>query len=161
MRDGRILNSIEALIVSRSDLKGIRVLWIKTLHILCVMAWLAGVFYLPRIFVNYAEAKALGEPVTRLAGMGWRLFRFASILACFAILFGAVLWLGYGVAGDWLRWKLVFVLLLIAYHFVCGRMAMRMRADTLSGTPRYFRVFNEISVLLVFVILVFAVVKPF
>ena len=135
-------------------------LWIKTLHILSVMGWLAGVFYLPRIFVNYAEAKASGEPVGRLAGMGWRLFRFASILALFAIGFGAVLWLGYGVDGAWLHWKLVFVLLLVAYHALCGRMAMKMRDGTLSGTPFYFRLFNEISVLLVFAILVFAVVKP-
>ncbi len=135
-------------------------LWIKTLHILCVMAWLAGVFYLPRIFVNFAEAKAAGEPVARLAGMGFRLFRFATILMAFAILFGSILWLGYGVSGRWLHWKLVFVLLLLVYHFVCGRMALRMRAGDLPGSPLFFRVFNEISVLIVFVILVFAVVKP-
>jgi putative membrane protein len=136
------------------------VLWFKTLHILCVMAWLAGVFYLPRIFVNYAEARAAGEPVARLAGMGWRLFRFASILAVFAIGFGLVLWLGYGVTGRWLRWKLVFVALLIVYHFVCGRMIARMREGAAVRSPLFFRVFNEISVLIVFAILVFAVVKP-
>ena len=136
------------------------VLWIKTLHILGVMAWLAGVFYLPRIFVNYAEAKAAGEPVERLAGMGWRLFRFASILALFAIGFGLALWLGYGIGGRWLHWKLVFVLALIAYHFTCGRMVMRMREGAAVRSPLFFRVFNEISVLIVFAILVFAVVKP-
>jgi putative membrane protein len=136
------------------------VLWIKTLHILCVMAWLAGVFYLPRIFVNYAEAKAAGEPVERLAAMGFRLFRFASILGIFAIIFGLVLWFGYGISGRWLHWKLVFVALLLVYYFLCGRMVMRMRAGALEGTPLYFRVFNEVSVLIVFVILVFAVVKP-
>ena len=136
-------------------------LWIKTLHILCVMAWLAGVFYLPRIFVNYAEAKAAGEPVERLAGMGWRLYRFSSILALFALGFGFVLWLGYGIGGRWLHWKLAFVALLVAYHLVCGRMALRMRAGALEGAPLFFRVFNELSVLLVFAILAFAVVKPF
>ena len=135
-------------------------LWIKTLHILCVMAWLAGVFYLPRIFVNYAEAKAAGEPVARLAGMGWRLFRFSSILALFAIGFGAILWLWFGVTGRWLHWKLLFVLLLVVYHLVCGRMAVQMRAGELKGAPLFFRVFNELSVLMVFVILVFAIVKP-
>lgn len=135
-------------------------LWIKTLHILFVMAWLAGVFYLPRIFVNYAEAKAAGEPVERLTQMGWRLFRFATILALFAIGFGAVLWLGYGVTGRWLHWKLALVGLLIVYHALCGRMVMRMRAGVLARSPLYFRVFNEISVLIVFAILVFAIVKP-
>ena len=109
-------------------------LWIKTLHVLCVMAWLAGVFYLPRIFVNYAEAKAAGEPVARLAAMGWRLFRFASILALFAIGFGAILWLGYGIGGRWLHWKLVFVLALVAYHFICGRMVMSFRR---SASPHW------------------------
>lgn len=136
-------------------------LWIKTLHVLSVMGWLAGVFYLPRIFVNYAEAKAAGEPVARLANMGWRLFRFASILALFAIGFGSILWLHPdGVTGRWLYWKLVFVLALLVYHLICGRMVVRMRAGDLAGTPIYFRVFNEISVLIVFAILVFVIVKP-
>ena len=135
-------------------------LWIKTLHILCVMAWLAGVFYLPRIFVNYAEAKKAGEPTARLAGMGWRLWRFATILGCFAILFGAILWLWYGVTGRWLHWKLVFVLVLVGYHLLCGQMTLKMQKGALEGAPLFFRVFNELSVLIVFVILVFATVKP-
>jgi putative membrane protein len=136
------------------------VLWIKTLHILCVMAWLAGVFYLPRIFVNYAEAKVAGEATARLAGMGWRLWRFATILGVFAILFGSILWLWYGVGGRWLHWKLALVLLLVAYHALCGRMAIRMQKGALEGAPLFFRVFNEVSVLIVFAILVFAIVKP-
>lgn len=125
------------------------------------MAWLSGVFYLPRIFVNYAQARAAGEPVDRLASMAFRLFRFTTILAVFAIIFGLILWLDFGIGGRWLHWKLVFVLLLAVYHLECGRQVMRMRAGSLQGTPFYFRVFNEISVLIVFAILVFAVVKPF
>ena len=135
-------------------------LWIKAIHLLCVMAWLSGIFYLPRIFVNYAQARAAGEPVERLASMAYRLFRFTTILAVFAIAFGLILWLDFGISGRWLHWKLVFVLLLVVYHGLCGRMTLAMRAGRLAGTPFYFRVFNEISVLIVFAILIFAVVKP-
>jgi putative membrane protein len=135
-------------------------LWIKTLHVLAVMAWLSGLFYLPRILVNYVQARAGGEPTARLEGMAVRLFRFASILAVFALGFGLWLWLGYGISGAWLHWKLAFVLLLVAYHLACGRMVTRMKAGTLDLRPVMLRVFNEGSVLIVFAILVFVIVKP-
>ncbi len=136
------------------------VLWVKTFHVLTVMAWLAGVFYLPRLFVNYAEARREGEPTSRLTGMARRLFRFSSILAVFAIFFGMILWTVYGVDGRWLHWKLVFVLALIAYHLYCGVLLRRMMAGTLTASPLQFRIFNEISVLIVTAILIFVIVKP-
>ncbi len=135
-------------------------LWVKTFHVLTVMAWLAGLFYLPRIFVNYAEARDAGEATARLAGMARRLFRFASILSVFAIGLGLVLWLGYGIDGRWLHWKLVFVLALVAYHLACGWMLRDMIAGRLTRSSRFFRVFNEISVLIVTAILILAIVKP-
>jgi putative membrane protein len=137
------------------------VLWFKTFHVLTVMAWLAGVFYLPRIFVNYAEARDAGEPTARLIGMGRRLFRFSSILAVFALTFGMILWTVYGIDGRWLQWKLVFVVALVAYHLMCGAMLRRMVLGTLTQGSRFFRVFNEISVLIVLAILILVIVRPF
>ena len=136
-------------------------LWVKTFHVLTVMAWLAGVFYLPRIFVNYAQARDGGEPTARLVGMARRLFRFATILAVFALALGMALWTIYGIDGKWLHWKLVFVLALIAYHVVCGVMLRRMETGALTQSPLYFRFFNEVSVLIVTAILILVIVKPF
>lgn len=136
------------------------VLWVKTFHVLTVMAWLAGLFYLPRIYVNYAQARDLGEPTARLVGMATRLFRFSSILAVFAVTLGLTLWIVYRVDGRWLHVKMIFVLLLIVYHFVCGGLLHRMRAGTLAQSPLFFRVFNELSVLIVTAILILAIVKP-
>ncbi len=135
-------------------------LWVKTFHVLAVMAWLAGVFYLPRIFVNYAEARDAGEPTERLVGMARRLFRFSSILAVFALTFGMILWTVYGIDGRWLQWKLVFVLALVAYHLTCGAMLRRMVQGTLARGSLFFRFFNEISVLIVTAILILVIVKP-
>jgi putative membrane protein len=135
-------------------------LWVKTFHVLTVMAWLAGVFYLPRIFVNYAQARDLGEPTDRLVGMGRRLFRFSSILAVFAIALGMILWTVYGIDGRWLQWKLVFVLALVAYHLTCGAMLRRMVHGTLKQGALFFRFFNEASVLIVTAILILVIVKP-
>jgi putative membrane protein len=136
------------------------VLWIKTFHVLFVVSWLAGIFYLPRILVNIAQAREAGEPVARLLDMGRRLFRFTTILAAVAIAFGLVLWLGYGIDGAWLHWKLVFVLALVAYHIACRVFLARLEAGDMSRGPLFFRIFNEAGVLIVFAILVFAIVKP-
>ena len=136
-------------------------LWVKTFHVLFVASWLAGIFYLPRIFVNIAQAEAAGEPVARLHDMAYRLFRFTTIIAAVALSFGLVLWLHYGIDGTWLHWKLGFVVLLLGYHHACGLYVRRMRTGALGRTPTFFRIFNESGVLIVFAILVFAIVKPF
>lgn len=135
-------------------------LWVKTFHVLFVTSWLAGIFYLPRIFVNVAQAQAAGEDISRLQDMAFRLFRFTTILAAFALGFGLTLWLGYGIDGRWLHWKLVFVLLLIGYHHACWLYVRRMRSGALGRSATFFRIFNETGVLIVFAILVFAIVKP-
>ena len=124
------------------------------------MAWLAGVFYLPRLFVNIAEARGAGEPTARLVGMARRLFRFSSILAVFALGFGLTLWLGYGIDGAWLHWKLAFVVALLGYHVACGAILKRIVLERPIPSPAWFRVFNEVSVLVVTAILIFAIVKP-
>src|SRR6185437_13614500 len=82
-------------------------LWVKALHVLAVIAWLAGIFYLPRIFVHYAEGHSRGEDVRRLVVMARRLFGFMTLMAVFALAFGLVLWLGFHDSGRWLMVKLV------------------------------------------------------
>jgi len=137
------------------------VLWIKALHLLCVMAWLAGLFYLPRIFVHYAEGSARGEDVRRLAVMARRLFGFMTIMAGLAVAFGLWLWLGYHDSGGWLMLKLVFVAGLLGYHAACRVLLGRVqRQAALPGTLA-LRLFNEAALLLVVPIILLAVLKPF
>lgn len=135
-------------------------LWVKTFHVLFVTSWLAGIFYLPRIFVNIAQAEAAGEDTARLRDMAYRLFRFATILAVIALAFGLTLWLGFGIDGAWLHWKLGFVVLLLGYHHACGLYVSRLKKGPIGRSPTFFRIFNESGVLIVTAILIFAIVKP-
>ncbi|HEY4975227.1 MAG TPA: CopD family protein [Steroidobacteraceae bacterium] len=136
-------------------------LWVKALHLFAVIAWLAGLFYLPRIFVHYAEGMAQGEDVRRLVIMAQRLFAFMSIMAAFALLFGLWLWLGFHDSGRWLMLKLVFVLGLIAYHLACHVLLGRMQRAAPMPSSFALRLFNEATLLLVVPIILLAVVKPF
>jgi protoporphyrinogen IX oxidase len=136
-------------------------LWIKSLHLIAVMAWLAGLFYLPRILVHYAEGLANAEDVRRLVIMGGRLFGFMSLMAVFAVGFGLWLWLGYHDTGRWLMIKLVLVLALIAYHGVCGVLVGRLKRGALMPRPLLLRILNESSLLIVVPIVLLAVMKPF
>lgn len=136
-------------------------LWIKTAHILGVIAWLAGVFYLPRLLINAREGSLKGESVERLQGMAVRLLRFMTLMAAFALGFGLWLWLGYDYAGYWLYAKLVLVAGLIGYHALSGRFVRQLVAGRLERSPLFLRVFNEISLLLIVPILILAVVRPF
>jgi putative membrane protein len=136
-------------------------LWIKALHLLAVIAWLAGLFYLPRIFVHYAEGRAAGEDVRRLVVMARRLFAFMSVMALFALLFGLWLWLGFHVSGRWLMLKLLFVAGLVVYHLACRVLLRRLRHGAALPSPFALRLFNEAALLLVLPIILLAVVKPF
>ena len=136
-------------------------LWIKALHLIAVTAWLAGVFYLPRIFVHYAEGRAAGEDVRRLVVMARRLFAFMSVMAAFALLFGLWLWLGFHDGGGWLMLKLVFVIGLVAYHLACRVLLLRLQHGAALPSPFALRLFNEAALLLVVPIILLAVVKPF
>ncbi|CAM5788565.1 CopD family protein [Castellaniella caeni] len=137
-------------------------LWVKTFHILFVVSWFAGLFYLPRIYVNLAQTQDAATRAT-LLGMAHRLYRFMTPLGVLALVFGLVLWLGYGVgAGQgWLHAKLLFVLALALFHLACRQHLRTFTADTNHHTHRYFRWFNEIPVLLLLIILILVVVKPF
>lgn len=139
-------------------------LWIKTLHIVFIASWFAGLFYLPRIYVNLAQND---EPAVRtvLLGMARRLFRFTTMLAVVAIIFGLWLYVGYGIGmgpgNGWMHAKLFFVLLIIGYHHACWVMLRKFEQGRNTRTHTFYRIFNEISVLLLFIVVALVVVKPF
>ena len=135
-------------------------LWIKCFHVLGVMAWMAGIFYLPRIFVHYSEGRAAGEDVRRLQIMAQRLYGFMTVMAVVALAVGIWLWRGYGYAGLWLNIKLLFVAGLIVYHLACRALVLRVRAAAPMPGGVALRVFNEAGLFLVVPILIMAIVKP-
>jgi putative membrane protein len=135
-------------------------LWIKSFHVLADMAWLAGIFYLPRIFVHYAEGSAAGEDVRRLVIMATRLYGFMTLMALIALALGVWLWQAYAYSGQWLRWKLLFVLGLIGYHLACRALVQRVRSGAPVPSGRALCWFNEGALLLVVPIVILAIVKP-
>jgi putative membrane protein len=141
-------------------------LWIKSLHIVFVASWFAGLFYLPRIFVNLAmiEPDSVAER-DRLLLMARKLMRFTHILMVPALVFGLVLWLGYGVGmgpgNGWMHAKLTVVLLVLGYHHVCMRLLKRFEAGANTHGHVWYRWFNEAPVVLMLVAVVLVVVKPF
>ncbi len=137
-------------------------LWVKAFHIIFVASWFAGLFYLPRILVNLAMCKEPGEKA-RLLLMGRKLYRFMGPLMVLALIFGLWLWLGYGIGqdADWMYAKLFLVILMLAYHHVCGRLLKRFEADRNIRSHAWYRVFNEVSVLAFAAIVILVVVKPF
>ena len=138
-------------------------LWVKAFHIVLVASWFSALFYLPRLFVNLAlvppDSHAERE---RLLLMARKLLRFGNLLMLLALALGAWLWLGFGrgAGQPWLYVKLVLVALAIGYHHVCGAMLRRFELMTSQRSHRWFRVFNEVAVLLFAAIVVLAVVKP-
>jgi putative membrane protein len=135
-------------------------LWIKALHIVFIASWFAGLFYLPRIFVNLAQ-ETNAAALERLLGMGRRLYRFTSILMVPALIFGIWLWLGYGFRGGWLHAKLALVILAIGYHHACGSLLKKFERGANTKSHKWFRWFNEVPVILLLLIVILVVVKPF
>lgn len=135
--------------------------WIKAFHILVMVSWMAGIFYLPRIFVHYAEGLRAGEDVRRLKVMARKLYHFMSVMGVLTLASGLALWLHYGITGGWLHAKLTFVVLLIAYHISSRVLMKRMQADRTLPGPKALRWYNEAPLLLFVAILYFVVMKPF
>ena len=135
-------------------------LWIKALHIVFIASWFAGLFYLPRIYVNLAQ-ESNPAVVERLLGMARRLYRFTTILMVPALLLGLWLWLGFGIKGGWLHAKLALVILVIGYHHACGSLLKKFERGVNTRSHKWFRVFNEVPVLLLIAIVILVVVKPF
>ncbi|MGZ8289617.1 MAG: CopD family protein [Telluria sp.] len=135
-------------------------LWIKALHIVFVISWFAGLFYLPRIFVNLAqETETVAH--ARLLLMARKLYRFSSILMIPALVFGIWLWLGYGFKGGWLHAKLALVLLVVGYHHACGSLLKKFENAANKRSHTWYRWFNEVPVVLLLAIVILVVVKPF
>ncbi|WP_035054793.1 CopD family protein [Andreprevotia chitinilytica] len=138
--------------------------WVKAFHIIFVICWFAGLFYLPRLFVNHAMAddSATRE---RLQLMERKLLRFMTPLAILAVVFGIWLWSYYGFfdgAGwRWMHIKLSLVVLLIGYHGWCWKLYHDFAADRNTRSHVWYRVFNELPVLALFAIVILVVVKPF
>ncbi len=141
-------------------------LWVKSFHIVFVASWFAGLFYLPRIFVNLAmvppESAAERE---RLLLMAQKLMRFTTFLAVPALGLGLWLWLGYGIgrgAGNgWMHAKLAAVVLILGYHHACARMLRRFVQGRERRHHVWYRWFNEVPVVLLVAVVVLVVVKPF
>lgn len=141
-------------------------LWVKSFHIVFVASWFAGLFYLPRIFVNLAmvppESVAERE---RLLLMARKLLRFTTILAVPALGLGLWLWWGYGIGrgpgNGWMHAKLALVLLAVGYHHACARLLRRFVQGSQRRSHVWYRWFNEAPVILLVAIVVLVVVKPF
>lgn len=135
-------------------------LWVKSFHIIFVISWFAGLFYLPRIYVNLALAMHDAER-ERLLLMANKLYRFMTPLGVLALGFGLWMWLGFGFHGGWLHAKLALVVLLVVYHFYCGRLLKAFNDGHNVHTHLWYRWFNEIPVLVMMAIVILVVVKPF
>lgn len=141
-------------------------LWIKALHIIFVASWFAGLFYLPRLFVNLAMVPADSHAEReRLLLMAHKLYRFSTVLMMPALLFGLLLWLYFGIGrgpgNAWMHAKLSFVVIAVAYHHGCGRLLRKFEHMDNKRSHRWYRVFNEASVLIFAIIVLLVVVKPF
>ena len=140
-------------------------LWVKSFHIVFVASWFAGLFYLPRIFVNLAmvPAGSVAER-ERLLLMAKKLLRFTTILAVPALILGLWLWLGYGIGrgpgNAWMHAKLAVVLLAIGYHHSCARMLSRFENHRNTRSHVWWRWYNELPVLRLVAAVVLVVVKP-
>lgn len=141
-------------------------LWVKSFHIVFIASWFAGLFYLPRIFVNLAmvppESVAERERLLLMAG---KLFRFMTLLAVPALGLGLVLWLYYGIGlgpgNGWMHAKLLLVVLLLGYHHACGVMLRKFRMGQNRRHHVWYRWFNEAPVIMMVIVVVLVVVKPF
>lgn len=136
-------------------------LWVKSAHIVFVISWFAGLFYLPRLYVNLA---AVEDAATRdrLLMMARKLLRFSTGLAVFALAFGA--WLlsyGVGVGAGWMNAKLALVLVVLGYHGWCMALYRQFVDGANTHSHVWFRWFNEVPVLLLAAIVILVVVKPF
>lgn len=141
-------------------------LWVKAFHIVFVASWFAGLFYLPRIYVNLALVPAGSEAERqRLLLMARKLLRFTTLLAVPAVALGFWLYMGYGIGrgpgNGWMHAKLAVVVLTIGYHHACAVLLRKLESGASTRSHRWFRWFNELPVLFLLAAVVLVVVKPF
>lgn len=136
-------------------------LLIKTFHLVFVIAWMASVFYLPRILVNLAEAGEVPAVRERLLLMGRRLYRFGHVMFGIALALGMALWLHFHIMGGWLHAKLLLVGMLLAYYILNGRILQAVVAGRPLPSPRALRWFNELPLPLLVMVVWLVLAKPF
>ena len=138
-------------------------IWVKALHIIFMVAWFAGIFYLPRLFVNHAMSDST-EVKAQLEIMQKKLYRFITPWMVLTLVFGFWLLFDYAWAAYahmlWLHIKLALVALLVAYHFYCGKIIRQLESGASQRSHVWFRWFNELPVLILFAVVILAVVKP-
>lgn len=136
-------------------------LWVKALHVVFMVTWFAGVFYLPRLFVYHAMSTD-APSIERFKIMERKLyFGIMTPGAIMTVVFGLWLWLGYGISGGWLHAKLALVAILIVYHFWCGKLLKEFKHDRNDRSHVWYRWFNELPVFLLLGIVILVIVKPF
>ena len=141
-------------------------LLVKSFHIVFVASWFAGLFYLPRIFVNLAMVPAGSEAErARLLLMSKKLYRFMTVIAIPALGLGFWLWIGFGVGwgpgNGWMHAKLAVVVLVVGYHHACSVILKKFEANTMTRSHVWFRWFNEAPVLMMMAAVILVVAKPF
>lgn len=142
-------------------------LLVKSFHIVFVASWFAGLFYLPRIYVNLAMVPVASQAErVRLLLMARKLFRFMTLIAVPALGLGYWLWIGVGIGwsgpgNGWMHAKLAVVVLTMVYHYACYVILRRFEANTMHRSHVWFRWFNEIPVLMMLASVILVVVKPF
>lgn len=135
-------------------------LWLKSLHIIFVISWFAGLFYLPRLFVNHAMVTDAAT-LERLSLMEKKLYRFMFPLAILAIFFGVWVLIATGMKGGWLHAKLLLVFFLVVYHAYCGKIMIDFNHQRNKHSHIWYRWFNEIPVVLLVAIVMLVTIKPF
>ncbi|HKQ23231.1 MAG TPA: CopD family protein [Burkholderiales bacterium] len=136
-------------------------LWIKSFHIIFMVTWFAGLFYLPRLFVYHAMSQDRPS-MERFKTMERKLF-FGIMTpgAVLTLLSGAWLWLGYGFHGGWLVAKLALVVVLVAYHVYCGKLMIAFKADRNRHGHAFYRWLNEVPIVLLVAIVLLVELQPF
>jgi len=137
------------------------VLWVKAFHIIFMVTWFAGLFYLPRLFVYHAMSEDQAS-IERFKVMERKLYYgIMTPGGIITVALGLWLWLGFGISGGWLHVKLALVAVLIAYHLQCGRLVRTFKEDRNLHGHVYYRWFNEFPVLILVAVVILVVVKPF
>lgn len=134
-------------------------LWVKVFHIVFVISWFAGLFYLPRLYVYHADTQD-DLSWNRFVLMERRLLGLMNLAAVLAVGFGVWLWRGFGFQGAWLDLKLVLVATLIAYHLYLIRLWQAFRDHRNTHSALFYRWLNELPVLILIGIVILVVVKP-
>jgi len=138
-------------------------LWVKALHVIFMVTWFAGLFYLPRLFVYHASSTDSAQNAT-FKIMERKLFAIATLGAALTLIFGFLLlfvWLPFYITQAWFLAKLALVVALMAYHFVCWRLVLVFRNDANTRSHVWYRWFNEVPVLMLFGIVILVIVRPF